>query len=487
MSGTPTIETTCAAIVDERGPTLLADLTAEVVRQGRTRARNPELAVQSALRSRRGWYEMKDGRWTTLGRTFRDVAFAHRLTADEASTGWVDPHPDFSPLESLPDFPRSWDEVPDLGLPTELFGLPPDAVIVARVDAGRMVLSRASTDELGPPAPGQVVAFAEAARDALAMHLPSALDPGVSLGDLLVRLVAEDPGSFAGAVLVVSDLVVAAGLETKDGQVSSAGTDWAARDRLLDGLRFGGSNDPWGDDPDDGHGHWEEDPWPVDHMPDSAFPRATDRTARGAQPPPPSATPLSLDARRFRRRGRRPAKRCLQLRIRLLDVRPPIWRRVLVPATITLDRLHAVVQEAMGWSDMHLHEFQLGRERWGDVDIEDDGGRLLDEFDVRLRSIAARGDRLRYVYDLGDDWHHEIAVEGEVDGIAGELYPLCVDGAGACPPEDSGGTAGYRDILEAPARPRSRRHRDILQWLGGPFDPEEFSMEEVNQRFDLLA
>jgi hypothetical protein len=91
------------------------------------------------------------------------------------------------------------------------------------------------------------------------------------------------------------------------------------------------------------------------------------------------------------------------------------------------------------------------------------------------------------VYDLGDDWHHEIVVEGEVDGIAGELYPLCLDGAGACPPEDSGGTAGYRDILEALARPRSRRHRDILQWLGGPFDPEEFSTEDVNQRFDLLA
>jgi hypothetical protein len=481
MSGTPTIESTCADIVDERGPTLLADLTAEVVRQGRTRARNPELAVSSALRSRRGWYEMRDGRWTTLGRTIRDVAFAHRLTADEASTGWVDPHPDFSPLESLPEFPRSWDEEPDLGLPAELFGLPPDAVIVARVDAGRMVLSRASTDELGAPTPGQVAAFAEAARDALAMHLPSVLDPGVALSDLFVRLVAEDPDSFAGAVLVVGDLVVAAGLETKDGQVSSAGTDWAARDRLLDGLRSAGSNDPWEDELNGGL-----DRWPVDHMPDSAFPRATDRTAGGA-PPPPSDTPLSLDARRLRRRGRRPAKRCLQLRIRLLDVRPPIWRRVLVPATITLDRLHAVVQEAMGWSDMHLHEFQLGRDRWGDVDMDDDGGRLLDEFDVRLRSIVARGDRLRYVYDLGDDWHHEIVVEGEVDGIAGELYPLCLDGAGACPPEDSGGTAGYRDILEALARPRSRRHRDILQWLGGPFEPNAFSIEDVNQRFDLLA
>jgi hypothetical protein len=158
-----------------------------------------------------------------------------------------------------------------------------------------------------------------------------------------------------------------------------------------------------------------------------------------------------------------------------------------VPATIRLDRLHAVVQEAMGWSDMHLHEFERGRERWGDAAIEDDGGRLLDEFDVRLRSIVAAGDRLRYLYDLGDTWKHEIVLEGEVEGISGELYPLCVDGAGACPPEDCGGISGYGELLEAIARPRSRRHRDLLHWLGGPFDPDAFSVDEVNARLDLLA
>lgn len=481
MSGTPTIESTCADFVDERGPSLLADLTAEVVRQGRTRAKNPELAVSSALRSRRGWYETKDGRWTTLDHTYRDVAFAHRLTADEARTGWVEPHPDFSPLESLPGFPRSWDDVPGLGLPGELLDLRPGAVIVARVEAGRMVLSASSTDEPGAPTPPQVAAFAEAASTALGLHAPSAYYPGVALSNLLLSMVAEEPAMFAGAVLVLTDLVTAAGLETDDGQVGPAGTDWTARHRYLDGLRSAGSDD-WDDDPDGGH-----DLWPDDDMPDSAFPRATDRTAGGKAPQSPLDTPASLDARRLRRRGRRPAKRCLQLRIRLLDVRPPVWRRILVPATITLDRLHAVVQEAMGWSDMHLHEFQVGRNRWGDVDIEDDDGRLLDEFDVRLRSIVEHAGRLRYLYDLGDDWYHEIVVEGEVDGIAGELYPLCVDGAGACPPEDSGGTSGFRHMLEALAQPRSRRHRDILQWLGGPFDPDEFSIEDVNQRFELLG
>ncbi len=486
MSGMPTIESSCADVIDERGPTTLADLATEMVRLGRTRARNPELSVAGALRTRRGWYELADGRWTTARRAFRDVRFAHRLTDVEIATGWIDLHPDFSPLLSLPEFARRWGVEPDLGIPATLGDLAPGAVIVGGVDEGRLVLARVPEDALPEVTPGQRAAFAEAARAALAAHQPSIYHPGVTLEDMLVPLVTHDPATFSGTTLVIGDLIAAAGLETQDGQVAPAGTDWAAHDRFLDSLRYGhedelGDDELGDDDFDDGAGYW-----PVDDMPDSAFPRATDRTTAPA--PRPLTEPLvSLDARRFRRRGRRPAKRCLQLRIRLLEVRPPIWRRVLVPATITLDRLYAVVREAMGWSDMHLHEFQLGRGRWGDVDLEDDGGRLLDEFDVRLRSIVQPGDRLQYVYDLGDNWRHEIVLEGEVEGIPGELYPLCLDGVGACPPEDCGGIGGFRELLEALAHPRTRRHRDLLHWLGGPFDPNAFSVEEVNARLDLLG
>ncbi len=484
MSRMPTIESTCADVIDERGPTPLADLTGEVVRLGRSRARNPELSVASALRSRKGWYQLPDERWTTVRHAFRDLRLAHRLSADEIATGWIDPHPDFSPLMGLPEFARRWSGEPDLRIPATLGDLAPGDVILARVDQGRLALSRGTEGDLRTPLPGQLAAFAEAAGAALALHRPSIYYPGVTLEDLLVPLVTHDPASFSGTTLVIADLIAAAGLETQDGQVGTAGTDWAARDRFLRRLRHE-DDDELGDDDFDEFDDGGDD-WPVDHMPDSAFPQATDRT-NGPAPRQPAATPVSLDARGFRRRGRRPAKRCLQLRIRLLEVRPLIWRRVLVPATITLDRLHAAAQEAMGWSDMHLHEFQLGRDRWGDVDIEDDDGRLLDEFDVRLRPLVSPGDRLQYRYDLGDDWRHEIVVEGEVDGVAGELYPLCVDGAGACPPEDCGGISGYRELLEALAGPRSRRQRDLLRWLGGPFDPADFSIDDANARLDLLA
>lgn len=481
MSRMPTIESTCADVIDERGPTTLADLAAEMVRLGRTRARDPELAVAGALRSRRGWYELADGRWTTTRRAFRDLRFAHRLTADEIATSWIHPDPDFSPLMDLPEFARRWGDEPGLGIPATLGELAPGDVILAGIDEGRLALARAPEDALRATTPGQLAAFAEASRAALAIHYPTTFDPGVPLADLFVSLVTAEQGEFSGTVPPIADLAVAAGLEAREGQVAPAGTDWAARDRLIDSLRHGYADELGDDDLDEVEGFW-----PVDEMPDSAFPRATDRTAAAA-PGPFTEPPVSLVARRFRLRGRRPAKRCLQLRIRLLEVRPPIWRRVLVPATITLDRLHAVVQEAMGWSEMHLHEFGRGRDRWGDLDMEDDDGRLIDEFDVRLRSIVVVGDRLRYLYDLGDSWRHEIVLEGEVEGIPGELYPLCLDGAGACPPEDCGGIGGFRELLEALAHPRTRRHRDLLHWLGGPFDPNAFSIDEANERLDLLA
>jgi len=481
MSGMPTIEASCADVVDERGPLALADLAAEMVRLGRTRARNPELAVAGALQARRTWYPLEDGRWTTARRAFRDVRFAHRLTADEITARRIDPHPDFSPLMGLPECARPWGDQPGLDIPATLGELAPGAVILAGVEQGRLVLSPAPEDGFRAGTPDQLAAFARAARAALAAQQPSTFDPGVPLADLFVALVTLEPGRFSETMPPIADLIAAAGLETHAGRVDVAGTDWAAHDRFMDSLRYGYADESGDDDLDNVAGYW-----PVDDMPDSAFPRGSDRAAAPA-PRPPTGPPAALAARRFRLRGRRPAKRCLQLRIRLLEVRPPIWRRVLVPATITLDRLHGVVQRAMGWNDVHLHEFRLGRDRWGDVDVEDDDGRLLDEFDVRLRSIIASGDRLRYLYDFGDGWRHEIVVESEVDGLPGELYPLCVDGAGACPPEDCGGIAGYRELLEAPAHPRSRRHRDHLLWLGGPFDPDAFSVEELNARLDLLA
>ena len=60
-----------------------------------------------------------------------------------------------------------------------------------------------------------------------------------------------------------------------------------------------------------------------------------------------------------------------QLRIELLDVRPLVWRRLRVPANITLPKLHRVFQTALGWTNSHLHQFKVGGHRINPQEIED--------------------------------------------------------------------------------------------------------------------
>lgn len=179
-----------------------------------------------------------------------------------------------------------------------------------------------------------------------------------------------------------------------------------------------------------------------------------------------------------------------RLRITLLDVLPAVWRTVLVPGTITLPKLHAVIQAAMGWTNSHLHEFVIGGRRYTDY-LEDDWSpdRLFDERRVRLEAALGSAARIfDYVYDFGDDWHHAIVLEER-----GSLPPesavgaICVDGERACPPEDVGGAYGYAQFLETIADPRHPEHRDMLAWCGGAFNPERFDSDRVNERLRALG
>ncbi|MEV6846554.1 plasmid pRiA4b ORF-3 family protein [Actinoplanes sp. NPDC051411] len=89
-----------------------------------------------------------------------------------------------------------------------------------------------------------------------------------------------------------------------------------------------------------------------------------------------------------------------QLKITLTRVRPPVWRRVRVPATATLDELHRVVQIAFDWDDDHLHVFTADGRRYADPFFGLD--ETADEFRARLGKVAPSvGATLTYVYDLG--------------------------------------------------------------------------------------
>jgi hypothetical protein len=173
-----------------------------------------------------------------------------------------------------------------------------------------------------------------------------------------------------------------------------------------------------------------------------------------------------------------------QLKVTLDGIEPPIWRRLVVPASYTLERLHDVLQKALGWTNSHLHVFQYGDERVG---IPYELGDLDDTYTrsgriVHLGDIVAQGHRrFVYEYDFGDGWTHTIDVEDVRDGDE-EPSPLCLDGARACPPEDCGGVDGYQRLLDIVFDPTHEEFEEMRTWAGSAFQPERFELRRVNEQ-----
>ncbi|MBN2513612.1 MAG: plasmid pRiA4b ORF-3 family protein [Sedimentisphaerales bacterium] len=179
-------------------------------------------------------------------------------------------------------------------------------------------------------------------------------------------------------------------------------------------------------------------------------------------------------------------KKIYQLEIWLNEIEPRIWRKIEVAADIRLDKLHNVIQDVMGWTDTHLHSFNAGEDEYGmpdpDDDIFDEG--MLDERKARLTDLVGRcKDRFVYVYDFGDNWEHTVELVEIKDPQKGMKYPVCLDGRRACPPEDCGGPWGYSEMVDVLKGKNSKKKKELVDWLGYEFDPEEFHADEVN---DLL-
>ena len=168
------------------------------------------------------------------------------------------------------------------------------------------------------------------------------------------------------------------------------------------------------------------------------------------------------------------------LRILLSESDPPIWRGVDVPSDIRLDRLHRIIQAAMGWRDSHLHQFLVEDEHIADPEAGED---VRDERTVRLQQIAPeKGSSFLYVYDFGDDWQHEIVVEAVEPPADAAAHVRCTGGARACPPEDCGGIPGYEDLLGVLRDPSDDEHAAMCELVGRRFDPEAFDLAAANRR-----
>ncbi len=175
-----------------------------------------------------------------------------------------------------------------------------------------------------------------------------------------------------------------------------------------------------------------------------------------------------------------------QLKVTLENTSPPIWRRILVPSNINLGQFHIVLQIAMGWTNSHLHQFISGRTMYGMADDEmgvDLGLDIEDETQYKLSDLLTREKgSLKYEYDFGDGWRHKILLEKKLPYDQAIKLPSCVKGKRACPPEDCGGVWGYEELLEVIKDQEHPEYEEMLEWLGGEFDPEEFNIEETNRR-----
>jgi hypothetical protein len=174
-----------------------------------------------------------------------------------------------------------------------------------------------------------------------------------------------------------------------------------------------------------------------------------------------------------------------QLRVELKGVKPAVWRRVAVPSTIKLSRLHHILLAVMGWQGGHLHEFNFVDAIYGDADEDLEAG-VEDESHVSLVKALAGSASFTWVYDFGDYWAHKVKLERIVDlGVPLETA-MCITGRNACPPEDIGGTPGYEYFLEAIRDPQHPEHQASLQRCGGAFDPSAFDPMEAQERLDEI-
>ena len=171
-----------------------------------------------------------------------------------------------------------------------------------------------------------------------------------------------------------------------------------------------------------------------------------------------------------------------QLKILLKDTKPPIWRRVLVPASIELEALHDVIQAAFGWGNSHLYQFLAGRVFY-QPGGEDEGMRGGDSIGVPLLNLLCKEkDKMTYEYDFGDSWEHQVLLEKVLPADPEQVLPVCIKGKRAGPPDDCGGIPGYFQLLETLSGPEGEEKERLLEWLGGPFDPEAFDLSEINAR-----
>jgi hypothetical protein len=183
--------------------------------------------------------------------------------------------------------------------------------------------------------------------------------------------------------------------------------------------------------------------------------------------------------------------RVFQFKVELLEISPTIWRRILVPVNYNFWDLHVAIQDAMGWSDYHLHYFEIRgkgkrKERHigvPDFDRTEDLQEVYPGWEIPVfLYFNDLGVEAKYIYDYGDWWEHRVKLEGYIYREKGIKYPKCIDGARACPPEDCGSVSGYYNVIDVLSNPENDDYESMKIWAGENWDADKFEANDV--RFD---
>jgi hypothetical protein len=180
--------------------------------------------------------------------------------------------------------------------------------------------------------------------------------------------------------------------------------------------------------------------------------------------------------------------RVLQLRLAVRDVKPEIWRTVLVSSDTTLAGLHRVLQALMGWQNHHLYAFVIDGKRYFprfEDDVDQSRGSVIG---TKLSSLFKKAEKVfTYEYDFGDCWEIELRNEAERDMIGHKVAAECIDGGRHGPVEDSGGSRGYMEKIRIYGNPQHKAYQQIRNWIGPNFDPESFNLAEANKLLKAFA
>jgi hypothetical protein len=176
-----------------------------------------------------------------------------------------------------------------------------------------------------------------------------------------------------------------------------------------------------------------------------------------------------------------PVANVLQLRVSLDHFEPVIWRRVLVPDSIALPKLHRVLQELMLWWNYHLHTFTIKGVEYGEPEMDDFGDfNWRNVRGVKIASLLDPGESFGYNYDFGDNWELTIELEKVLPVRHALKHCVCVEGQYSAPPEDVGGIGGFQQFLETLADPTDEEHDHCVEWSGGHYDFRRFDVAEIN-------